>query len=221
MRRVRALPFKCSAGISDWASRCHDPSDRFQWRRGGQSRPDDHDRTCAAPGDRPARGRLARPPRAAGLDFQRTGLPDAPPRRSLHRTRKGHRFPGNGRGGLQRRTPCRRQDRRCRRRFEVLARCKREVRTALAGNASEIAKLLGVSLAEVAVLGHGGNDVAMFARGGLSIAMGNASPEVQQAADFVTDSNGEEGFANAIERSSSAVSVRTRELILARSGVRA
>jgi hypothetical protein len=33
----------------------------------------------------------------------------------------------------------------------------------------------------------------------LSIAMGNASPEVRQAADFVTDSNREDGFANAME----------------------
>ena len=65
---------------------------------------------------------------------------------------------------------------------------------------SEIAKLLGIPLAEVAVIGDGGNDVAMFERSGLSIAMGNASPQVQRAADFVTDSNGEDGFANAIER---------------------
>ena len=65
---------------------------------------------------------------------------------------------------------------------------------------SEIAKLLGVPLAEIAAIGDGGNDVAMFERSGLSIAMGNASPEVQRAADFVTDSNSEDGFANAIER---------------------
>lgn len=65
---------------------------------------------------------------------------------------------------------------------------------------SELARLLAVPLAEVAVIGDGGNDVAMFERSGLSIAMGNASPEVQQAADCVTDSNREDGFANAIER---------------------
>ena len=35
---------------------------------------------------------------------------------------------------------------------------------------------------------------------GLSIAMGNASPQVQREADFVTDSNRDDGFANAIER---------------------
>ena len=65
---------------------------------------------------------------------------------------------------------------------------------------SEIAKLLGIPLAEVAVIGDGSNDVAMFERSGLSIAMGNASPQVRRAADFVTDSNREDGFANAIER---------------------
>ena len=40
----------------------------------------------------------------------------------------------------------------------------------------------------------------MFARSGLSIAMGNASPEVQRAARRVTTSNQDEGFANAAER---------------------
>jgi hydroxymethylpyrimidine pyrophosphatase-like HAD family hydrolase len=40
----------------------------------------------------------------------------------------------------------------------------------------------------------------MFERSGLSIAMGNASPLVQRAADFVIDTNRDEGFANAIDR---------------------
>jgi hypothetical protein len=59
---------------------------------------------------------------------------------------------------------------------------------------------LAIPLAEIAIIGDGGNDVAMFERSGLSVAMGNASPQVQQAADFVTDSNREEGLANAVER---------------------
>ena len=59
---------------------------------------------------------------------------------------------------------------------------------------------MGVPLAEIAAIGDGRNDVAMFERSGLSIAMGNAAPEVQRAADFVTDSNSEDGFAHAIER---------------------
>jgi hydroxymethylpyrimidine pyrophosphatase-like HAD family hydrolase len=44
------------------------------------------------------------------------------------------------------------------------------------------------------------NDVLMFNKSGMSIAMGNASPEVQAEANFVTDSNEDEGFAHAIER---------------------
>ena len=64
---------------------------------------------------------------------------------------------------------------------------------------SEFAKLMAIPLAEIAVIGDGGNDVAMFERSGLSIAMGNAGPEVKQAADFVTNSNLEDGFADAIE----------------------
>ena len=53
---------------------------------------------------------------------------------------------------------------------------------------------------EIAVIGDGANDVAMFERSGLSIAMGDASPQVRRAADFVTETNREEGFANAVER---------------------
>jgi hydroxymethylpyrimidine pyrophosphatase-like HAD family hydrolase len=44
------------------------------------------------------------------------------------------------------------------------------------------------------------NDVLMFRNSGLSIAMGNANPEVQAQADLVTDSCDDEGFAKAIER---------------------
>jgi hydroxymethylpyrimidine pyrophosphatase-like HAD family hydrolase len=40
----------------------------------------------------------------------------------------------------------------------------------------------------------------MFRNSGVSIAMGNASSEVQHAATFVTTSNTEEGFARAMER---------------------
>jgi Cof subfamily protein (haloacid dehalogenase superfamily) len=65
---------------------------------------------------------------------------------------------------------------------------------------SELAKLLGIPETEVAVIGDGGNDIAMFERSGLSIAMGNAGPQVQGAADYVTDPNSRDGFANAIER---------------------
>jgi Cof subfamily protein (haloacid dehalogenase superfamily) len=53
---------------------------------------------------------------------------------------------------------------------------------------------------EIATIGDMPNDVLMFAHSGLSIAMGNASPEVQKAARRVTTSNEDEGFANAVEK---------------------
>jgi Cof subfamily protein (haloacid dehalogenase superfamily) len=53
---------------------------------------------------------------------------------------------------------------------------------------------------QIATIGDQPNDVLMFAHSGLSIAMGNASHEVQEAARRVTTSNENEGFANAVER---------------------
>jgi Cof subfamily protein (haloacid dehalogenase superfamily) len=53
---------------------------------------------------------------------------------------------------------------------------------------------------EIATIGDMPNDVLMFAHSGLSIAMGNASMEVQRAARRVTTSNEEEGFAVAVDR---------------------
>ena len=107
--------------------------------------------------------------------------------------------------------------------FALLAQRERDVRAALAGAATvarsqlyyldvthplankgaalaEMAQLMRVPLDEIAAIGDGSNDVAMFERSGLSIAMGNASLEVQAAADFVTGGNDEDGFAAAIER---------------------
>jgi Cof subfamily protein (haloacid dehalogenase superfamily) len=52
----------------------------------------------------------------------------------------------------------------------------------------------------IATIGDMPNDVLMFAHSGLSIAMGNASPEVQHAARRVTTANDDEGFANAVDR---------------------
>ncbi len=53
---------------------------------------------------------------------------------------------------------------------------------------------------QIATIGDMPNDVLMFAHSGLSIAMGNAEPEVQRAARRVTTSNEQEGFANAVRR---------------------
>lgn len=63
-----------------------------------------------------------------------------------------------------------------------------------------LARELDVPLASVATLGDSPNDVLMFAHCGLSIAMGNASSDVQRSARQVTRSNDDDGFAHAIDR---------------------
>jgi Cof subfamily protein (haloacid dehalogenase superfamily) len=63
-----------------------------------------------------------------------------------------------------------------------------------------LSALLAVPIAQIVTIGDMPNDVLMFRNSGLSIAMGNASPDVQHAATFVTSSNTEEGFARAMER---------------------
>jgi Cof subfamily protein (haloacid dehalogenase superfamily) len=62
-----------------------------------------------------------------------------------------------------------------------------------------IAKRQGISTDAVATIGDMQNDLAMFRKSGLSIAMGNATDDVKQAANHVTASNEDEGFAKAME----------------------
>ena len=63
-----------------------------------------------------------------------------------------------------------------------------------------LSELLGIPARHVATIGDMPNDVLMFERSGTSIAMANASLDVQRAATFVTSSNTDEGFAQAMER---------------------
>jgi Cof subfamily protein (haloacid dehalogenase superfamily) len=65
---------------------------------------------------------------------------------------------------------------------------------------SVLSEVLSVPREQIATIGDMPNDVLMFRKSGVSIAMGNASPEVQAQATFVTTSNEEEGFAKAIAR---------------------
>jgi Cof subfamily protein (haloacid dehalogenase superfamily) len=62
-----------------------------------------------------------------------------------------------------------------------------------------MSKLLTIPAEEIATIGDMPNDVLMFEKSGVSIAMGNASPEVQASATYVTSTNEDEGFAKAIE----------------------
>ena len=62
-----------------------------------------------------------------------------------------------------------------------------------------MATRLGISLGEVATIGDMPNDLPMFARSGISFAMGNAADEIKQRATHVTASNEEDGFAKAMD----------------------
>ncbi|AZV39368.1 HAD family phosphatase [Komagataeibacter xylinus] len=61
-------------------------------------------------------------------------------------------------------------------------------------------RLLGIPASQMVTLGDQPNDVLMFRKSGMSIAMGQASPEVQKQATHVSTSCEEEGFANGIEK---------------------
>jgi Cof subfamily protein (haloacid dehalogenase superfamily) len=62
-----------------------------------------------------------------------------------------------------------------------------------------MAKRLGISTDAVATIGDMQNDLAMFRKSGLSVAMGNATDDVKKVATHVTTSNEDEGFAGAID----------------------
>lgn len=59
---------------------------------------------------------------------------------------------------------------------------------------------LNIPHAQIATIGDSGNDTKMFARSGLSIAMGNANEPVRAAATYVTASHDQDGFAKAIDQ---------------------
>jgi Cof subfamily protein (haloacid dehalogenase superfamily) len=63
-----------------------------------------------------------------------------------------------------------------------------------------LAEAFGVDLVQVAAVGDMANDVAMFARAGLAVAMGQSPAEVRAAADFTAAANEQAGVADAIAR---------------------
>lgn len=63
-----------------------------------------------------------------------------------------------------------------------------------------LAARLGVPLAQTMAIGDHLNDLSMLRAAGLGVAMGNADPEIQAAANVVTATNDDDGVAQAIER---------------------
>jgi hydroxymethylpyrimidine pyrophosphatase-like HAD family hydrolase len=52
----------------------------------------------------------------------------------------------------------------------------------------------------MATIGDMPDDISMFEKSGISIAMGQAGEEVKSAATFTISSSEEEGFAKAVEK---------------------
>ena len=62
----------------------------------------------------------------------------------------------------------------------------------------ELGELLGIRPEEIMACGDGDNDIGMLKRAGLGVAMGNAEEDVKAAADYVAETNDDEGAAKAI-----------------------
>ncbi len=74
-------------------------------------------------------------------------------------------------------------------------------REATKGNAvKKLAEHLGIKQEEVMTIGDNGNDMSMIEYAGCGVAMGNAIPELKEAADYITLSNNENGVAHAIQK---------------------
>jgi len=68
-------------------------------------------------------------------------------------------------------------------------------------NSMEIlAKKLGISMTETIACGDGYNDLGLIKAAGLGVAMGNAIKEVLSIADYITESNNNEGIAHVVEK---------------------
>lgn len=63
-----------------------------------------------------------------------------------------------------------------------------------------LGKLLGIRREEIMALGDGDNDVEMLKEVGFGVAMANAEEKVKAVADYITESNDDDGAARAIER---------------------
>ena len=61
-----------------------------------------------------------------------------------------------------------------------------------------LCQMLNIHTAQVMALGDADNDIGMLQTAGIGVAMSNAIPEVQAAADWITLSNEEDGVAHAI-----------------------
>ena len=64
----------------------------------------------------------------------------------------------------------------------------------------ELADMLNIKADEIMAFGDGDNDASMIKSAGFGVAMGNAGEKARAAADYITDSNDNNGVANAINK---------------------
>ena len=62
-----------------------------------------------------------------------------------------------------------------------------------------LAKHMGITLDQVITMGDAGNDLHMIECAGMGVAMGNAFEEIKEVANYITDTNENDGVAKAIE----------------------
>lgn len=62
----------------------------------------------------------------------------------------------------------------------------------------KLAAFLGVEIADTMAVGDTENDLSILEAAGVGVAMGNATDAVKELADYITDSNEEDGVAHAI-----------------------
>ena len=78
-----------------------------------------------------------------------------------------------------------------------------EITMATADKGNGMVKLgeyLGISPEEIMTCGDSENDMAMILAAGFGVAMANGTDEVKEAANYITDSNEEDGVAKVIEK---------------------
>lgn len=63
-----------------------------------------------------------------------------------------------------------------------------------------LAKYLDVKRQDILCIGDNENDIFMIQYAGIGVAMGNAVPKLKEVADYITDTNFNDGVAKAIEK---------------------
>lgn len=63
-----------------------------------------------------------------------------------------------------------------------------------------LAEQWGIKQEEILTIGDQDNDIELLKAGGIKVAMGNATPELKDCADYITDNVENDGFVKAMEK---------------------